>query len=296
MKTNKQSSASPCVENPFSTPGAPLPRCVENPPRCVENPPRCVENPFSTQQRRFPKAFTLIELMVVVGIIALLVALILPAVNAARVQANVTATANTIRIIDTGIEQFRADMRLGGKYPPSIYTGIQKSPYDGTPINVNGATLIAWALAGADMLGTPGFRNLNNTDPYESDNRLKGLATWGDDMSNQEDSGGLYELDQDPNRLGRPLISRSGPFVDVGKMNTPQREIINNKLCFRIPAAKPFNNDEPLTFTLRSICFLDNFDQPILYYRANPGKNDITDAEPGNISKGIYTPLTLAWV
>jgi type II secretory pathway pseudopilin PulG len=49
------------------------------------------------------------------------VAIVLPAVGAARRAARAGATSATISVLETGLEQYRGDSRIGGSYPPSTY-------------------------------------------------------------------------------------------------------------------------------------------------------------------------------
>jgi len=189
--------------------------------------------------------FTLVELMVVIGIIVLLVSIVLPAVSAARKRAKIATTAATINAIGTGVETFRADMQIGGNYPPSgtdhpFPLPRVMSPHTNDLITTSGACLIAWALAGADLLGSPGFRDLD------------GNGTWWDNMGKDQ----IYALDSN----GQPVHKRYGPYVDVSKMKFPERRSEGE---FVLPL-----DTQP---TLSSTCFLDAFGQPILYYKANPG-------------------------
>jgi prepilin-type N-terminal cleavage/methylation domain-containing protein len=205
---------------------------------------------------RSRRGFTLIELMVVVGIIALLIAIAIPAFSAARKASKTTATNATISVLGLGLEQFRADAQLGGNYPPSV-RAEPVSPHiqnnNSTTIEVGGANLLAWALAGADLLGTPGFRNID----ANSNNDIFG--GWLSDTGTRYDTGNptassLYALDSNL----RPAHTRSGPYVELSKMSLPKRA----GDLFDIPAGRG---------QIRSICFLDTFDQPILYYKANVG-------------------------
>ncbi len=62
------------------------------------------------------RGFTLVELLIVMGIIGLLVMLLMPVVNYAIVVAQGVATGNTFKRIETGLTGFRGDF---GVYPPS---------------------------------------------------------------------------------------------------------------------------------------------------------------------------------
>jgi prepilin-type N-terminal cleavage/methylation domain-containing protein len=64
------------------------------------------------------RAFTLVELLIVVGIVAVLVALLIPAVGRARDQAKRTACLNNLRHIGTGFSEYA--IRNDGVYPGCI--------------------------------------------------------------------------------------------------------------------------------------------------------------------------------
>jgi len=64
--------------------------------------------------RRTPRGFSLIELMVVIGIIALLIAIVLPALGGARSSAKQTQALSNIRSTQQLFEQYSSD---NGQYP-----------------------------------------------------------------------------------------------------------------------------------------------------------------------------------
>jgi prepilin-type N-terminal cleavage/methylation domain-containing protein/prepilin-type processing-associated H-X9-DG protein len=78
------------------------------------NPPRALPRGGRDPRRR---AFTLVELIVVVGIVALLIGILLPAVNRARRQGRLIQCANNVRQICVSVFAYAAEYH--GKFPPS---------------------------------------------------------------------------------------------------------------------------------------------------------------------------------
>jgi prepilin-type N-terminal cleavage/methylation domain-containing protein/prepilin-type processing-associated H-X9-DG protein len=78
------------------------------------------------RRRRRDNGFTLVELLVVIGIIALLIAILLPALSAAREQAKVAQCASNIRQLVSSLTMYASEHK--GKYPPS---GLFRDPQQG---------------------------------------------------------------------------------------------------------------------------------------------------------------------
>ena len=82
---------------------------------------------MSGRRRVSAKAISLVEVLVVIGIIAILIAILLPSISRAREQANRTRCENNIRQIGFALAVYVSDH---GEYPVLDTTGVFGPPQD----------------------------------------------------------------------------------------------------------------------------------------------------------------------
>jgi len=218
--------------------------------------------------------FTLVELIVVVAIIALLVALLLPAFSVVQGRAKMADAQSQFNGLRAGLESYRGESALGGAFPPSssdnaadreeIANPLAAGP---TPaVRVTGAHLLVHALLGADLLGTPGFKDLDRNGAWSNDTHM---GTAG--------AGGTYALTPE----GEPKQARYG---GAGYVSDKMRERVTTLKELQ-DRGEITSNVGRLTASLDQRLFVDPWNRPILYYRANPAARLMIN---GDAAPGIY--------
>ena len=124
---------------------------------------------YRKNQKQNHRAFTLVELLVVIGIIALLISILLPALSKAREQANTIKCAANLHNIGLGINIYISEWK--GKYPAAyLYvnqswaTGDGRSTDEGSGVQhvsylLNGNSSGGGAGANANALNVSGAKS-----------------------------------------------------------------------------------------------------------------------------------------
>jgi len=233
------------------------------------------------KQNNTRSGFTLIELMVVIAIIGLLVAVLLPTFGTVRTKARIAQANAQFQAIDSGVNLFRSEVKLGGALPPSASDNkddrrkianpqVKRGGNDGEEILVSGATLLFHALVGADGLGTPGFRDLDRD------------GKWWNDTHDKEK--GAYELDPDTGDEKHTRYGGTGYVDDKMKESADTLRTMDEE-------GFALNVDKlPSGTGLDEMMFLDPWGTPILYYRASGASRRIVAdiSQSGAGRAGVY--------
>ncbi len=221
------------------------------------------------------RAFTLIEMLVVIAIIALLLAALLPAFSVVRTKAKIAVTQGQFGALDTSINLYRAEKAMGGGLPPSatdnpsdrLTIADPSETAAGKDVLVAGAQLLVQAMIGADGLGPPGFRDVSKPKDGE----------WWDNTHKGQD-GGIYYINETTGSVEYPRYGEGG-YVDE-KMRARAKsleDLYDSGMVINYDPNGNFAGDAPM--------FVDAFGTPILYYKARPTSLKLIGNSEG---PGIY--------
>ena len=205
--------------------------------------------------------FTMVELLVVLGIIALLVGLLLPALNSVKNVAKQTKQKAQFTAIELALIAFKNDY---GDYPPSD----RSSHVGGTVANdYSGAQKLAEALFGWDLLG------------------FHPKSAWRADGLDAAGGPGTYDplktRDLDGNGIPDTLDERKGPYLELATTSAfklvdlfrpystgplaPDTYVICD--AFTAKRVTMLRGTDPVTN--RPITITEKAGAPVLYYKAN---------------------------
>ena len=183
------------------------------------------------------KAFTLVELLVVIGIIAVLVGILLPALAKAREEANTVKCASNLRGIGQAFQQYLTENQ--DTFPPSnFYTGLQLNLATGsqsptTP--VLGYTHWSALINGESKWEAASDYLVNNNSPSLTASQLApflNTAAWGQYQCPSLIDGGLPPANTyaGNNDLG---IQNEAPGVVIDLQAPRLAYTVNEALCPR---------------------------------------------------------------
>ncbi len=207
------------------------------------------------------RAFTIVELIMVVIIIALLLGILLPSVAAIRAKAKETAQKAQLNTIATALEAFKQDY---GDYPPSDWLSVAPPP---PPVDFYycGAQKLSEALVGWDLMG------FHPQTAWRADGYTGNGAPFVPNCINAP----LTDLSYDPTRCRglATLSERKSPYIELATANVFKLGDLYNidnaayVLCdvYKVRRTSQLSNSGKPVMA----------GSPILYYKANTANTTI---------------------
>ncbi len=246
------------------------------------------------------RGFTLIEILVVIAIIAILIALLLPAVQAIRDVVPRTANFDEMAQIGSAIGEFK--QKFGVPQPPPGPFHL-KATYAGTEPELGFLLQVfpqmGWAgnASGVTSNGLPA-----NTDIWLDSNQSLLFFLTGSSATNFT---GFSTNPNQPFTVGAVGTTRIGPFLQVNdNMFAPNNKhtvlgslakpVTSTTSFLQIPGNQNSGVPSPaitVTFSATSMPWLvDPYGMPYAYFAAISGKNGLYCAPPSTTSVVLNCP------
>lgn len=207
--------------------------------------------------------FTLVELLTVIAIIALLIAILMPSLSAARNQAKNLKTSALLRAISAGLEMFKneneIEFRQSNGYPPSAGyswagkcdTGPRSDVHEATPPDPNilyGAHWLPRFLMGKDLQGFV-------------QRKAVPAALWVETEGAWDCAPAAEWYNPAPDKNNKKPLDRVGPYVNPDSVElVPTNEL---------PGTLSTDSVDLIALSKVPV-IVDSFGRPVLYYVANP--------------------------
>jgi len=210
------------------------------------------------------QGFTIVELLTVMSVIAILIGLLVPALNLVRRMAKDTKQKAQFHSITVALEIYNGEQEM---YPDSAALPL---PNNGGPPYTVGAQHLAEALVGRDLLG---YDPATTWDAKTDENNSKIYA--GDDKSSS------------PTEIEKSLARRKGPYLNSENVEAYQIEQLYSNTgnvydgnATPAPVLTDAYRTKTITINGRQV----KVGSPILYYKANTSSTEFPQLTTTNIS------------
>ena len=205
-----------------------------------------LQSAIGNRRSAIRRGFTLVELLVVIGIIVLLVGILLPVVNGVRKSAYTAASAQQISRLTSAIEAYYGDHRA---YPGPL---SNEQVISGTPSLPTGLTAPVTMSENAVLGLIGGLKPTLSANPVE------------------------FDIERTAGRLGpmslNPVAPKGGrPYIEVAAAEISLPGDLKKPAKYESEFGGPPAEDSIVPE------FLDHFPDslPVLYYRARKGANGV---------------------